>query len=70
VPGVFDVAAQRHLAAQSSDSIFKQLKTIRNVTSPQPSYSAKAEYPVRRSFSILSLAPRNTGSPAFAGDDG
>jgi hypothetical protein len=30
------------------------------------SYSAKAEYPVRRSFSTLSLAPRNTGSPAGA----
>jgi hypothetical protein len=34
------------------------------------SYSAKAEYPVRRGFSIPSLALRNTGSPAFAGDDG
>jgi len=36
----------------------------------RPSYSAKAEYPVRRSFSFPSLMPRNTGSPAFAGDDG
>jgi len=35
-----------------------------------PSYSAQAEYPVRRSFSVRSLTPRNTGSPAFAGDDG
>src|ERR1700722_3239057 len=35
----------------------------------KPSYSAKAEYPVRRSFSVRSLAPRNTGSPAFVGDD-
>jgi hypothetical protein len=35
-----------------------------------PSYSAKAEYSVRCGFSIPSLAPRNTGSPAFAGDDG
>ena len=34
------------------------------------SYSAKAEYPVRRGLSIPSLTPRNTGSPAFAGDDG
>jgi hypothetical protein len=33
------------------------------------SYSAKAEYPVRRSFSAPSPTPRNTGSPAFAGDD-
>jgi len=39
------------------DSIFKH---------PNPSYSAKAEYPVRHSFSIPSLAPRNTGSPAGA----
>jgi hypothetical protein len=39
---------------------------------------AKAEYPGRCGFSIPSLAPRNTGSPAFclartdqkAGDDG
>jgi hypothetical protein len=47
--------------------------TDRFVTSllcQEPSYSAKAEYPVRRSFSIPSLTPRNTGSPAFAGDDG
>src|SRR5712664_1640944 len=29
-----------------------------------PSYPAHAGYPVRRGFS-----PRNTGSPAFAGDD-
>src|SRR5260370_15599732 len=29
----------------------------------------EAEYPVRRGFSILSLMSRNTGSPAFAGDD-
>jgi hypothetical protein len=36
----------------------------------RPSYSAKAEYPVRRSFSFPSLMSRNTGSPAFAGDDG
>src|SRR5258708_27461881 len=36
----------------------------------QPSYSAKAEYPVRRSLSIPLLTSRNTGSPAFAGDDG
>jgi hypothetical protein len=27
------------------------------------SYSAKAEYPVRRGFSVLSPTPRNTGSP-------
>jgi hypothetical protein len=27
-------------------------------------------YPVRGGFSIPSLALRNTGSPAFAGDDG
>jgi hypothetical protein len=27
------------------------------------SYSAKAEYPVRRSFSIPPLRPRTTGSP-------
>jgi hypothetical protein len=33
------------------------------------SYSAKAEYPVRRGLSIPSLASRSTGSPAFAGDD-
>ena len=32
----------------------------------ESSYSAKAEYPVRRSFSIPSLTPRNTGSPAGA----
>jgi hypothetical protein len=35
----------------------------------RPSYSAKAEYPVRCERSPLSPAPRNTGSPAFAGDD-
>ena len=35
----------------------------------QSSYSAKAGYPVRRELSVLSLTPRNTGSPAFAGDD-
>jgi hypothetical protein len=35
----------------------------------RPSYSAKAEYPVRCGFSISSLTPRVTGSPAFAGDD-
>jgi hypothetical protein len=34
------------------------------------SYPAQAGYPVRRGFSILSLTSRNTGSPAFAGDDG
>ncbi len=39
-------------------------------SSQKPSYSAKADYPVRRGFSTPSLAPRNTGSPAFAGDDG
>jgi hypothetical protein len=36
----------------------------------RPSYSAKAEYPVRRSFSFPLLTSQNTGSPAFAGDDG
>src|SRR6266513_3732878 len=36
----------------------------------RPSYSAKAEYPVRCGFSIAPLTSRNTGSPAFAGDDG
>ena len=30
----------------------------------------EAEYPVRRGFLILSLTLWNTGSPAFAGDDG
>ena len=35
-----------------------------------PSYSAKAEYPVCREFSIPSRASRNTGSSAFADDDG
>jgi hypothetical protein len=35
----------------------------------KPSYSAKAEYPVRCGFSARSWTPRNTGSPAFAGDD-
>src|SRR5258708_62811 len=29
----------------------------------------EAEYPVRRGLSVLSLMSRNTGSPAFAGDD-
>src|SRR5713226_1330843 len=38
--------------------------------SRRPSYSAKAEYPVHCDLSIPSLTPRNTGSPAFAGDDG
>src|SRR5216684_8979895 len=33
------------------------------------SYSAKAEYPVRRARSIPSLALHNTGSSAFADDD-
>jgi hypothetical protein len=33
------------------------------------SYSAKAEYPVRSERSLPSPAHRNTGSPAFAGDD-
>jgi hypothetical protein len=37
---------------------------------PLLSYSAKAEYPVRREFSVQSRAPRNTGSSAFADDDG
>jgi hypothetical protein len=32
----------------------------------ESSYSAKAEYPVRRSFPVPSLAPRITGSPAGA----
>ena len=36
---------------------------------PRPSYPAYAGYPVRHGFSVLSLTPRNTGSPAFAGDD-
>jgi hypothetical protein len=36
----------------------------------RPSYSAKAEYSVRCSFPLPSLTSRNTGSPAFAGDDG
>src|ERR1700687_890555 len=36
----------------------------------EPSCSAKAAYPVRHSFAIPSLTFRNTGSPAFAGDDG
>ena len=36
----------------------------------KPSYPARAGYPVRRGFSIPSLTPRSTGSPAFAGDDG
>jgi hypothetical protein len=35
----------------------------------RPSYPAHAGYPVRRGLSIPSLTPRNTGSPAFAGDD-
>src|ERR1700682_409205 len=35
-----------------------------------PPYSAKAEYPVRRGFAAPLPAPRNTGSPAFAGNDG
>ena len=35
----------------------------------RPSYSANAEYPVRRSFSIRSRTSRNTGSSAFADDD-
>ena len=35
-------------------------------SSQKPSYSAKAEYPVRRGFSTPSLAPWNTGSPAGA----
>jgi hypothetical protein len=34
------------------------------------SYPAQAGYPVRRGFSIPSLAFRNTGSSAFADDDG
>src|SRR5229473_3848373 len=38
--------------------------------SQRPSYSAKAEYPVRRALSIPSPPLWNTGSPAFAGDDG
>jgi hypothetical protein len=32
--------------------------------------AARAGYPVRRGLSMPSLPPRNTGSPAFAGDDG
>jgi hypothetical protein len=36
----------------------------------RPSYPAQAGYPVRRGASIPLLMPRNTGSPAFAGDDG
>jgi hypothetical protein len=36
----------------------------------KPSYSAKAGCPVRRNFSVRLLTPWNTGSPAFAGDDG
>jgi hypothetical protein len=28
------------------------------------------EYPVRRGFAVLSLTSLETGSPAFAGDDG
>jgi len=36
----------------------------------EPDDKAPAGYPVRRGFSILSLMSRNTGSPAFAGDDG
>jgi len=43
-----------------SHSNFKQLSS---------SYPAHAGYPVRRGFSILSRMSRNTGSPAFAGDD-
>src|ERR1700732_4856774 len=34
---------------------------------PLPSYPAQAGYPVRCGFSVLSLPPRITGSPAFAG---
>src|SRR5450631_1511044 len=38
----------------------------------QPSYSAKAEYPVRRDFAVLSPALWNTGRirPVKPGDDG
>jgi hypothetical protein len=36
----------------------------------EPSYSAKAEYPVRRDLSRPSLTPRSTGSSAFADADG
>jgi len=39
-------------------------------SSRRPSYFASAEYPVRSGFSSPSLIPRNTGSPAFADDDG
>jgi len=35
-------------------------------SSQKPSYSAKAEYPIHRSFFDPSLTPRNTGSPAGA----
>jgi hypothetical protein len=42
------------------DSILKQ------PLHKKPPYSAQAEYPVRCELSLLSRAPRNTGSPAFA----
>src|ERR1700722_10513637 len=38
-------------------------------TSALRSCPAKAGYPVRRGLTVRSQAPRNTGSPAFAGDD-
>ena len=47
-----------------------RMSRVTNTAPSRSSYSAKAEYPVRRSFSIPSYPLWNTGSPAFAGDDG
>src|SRR6266852_6113374 len=61
--------AVRCANAQPSWSLAKKALS-RGRFSPRPSYSAKAEYPVRCGLLAPSLVPRNTGSSAFADDDG
>jgi hypothetical protein len=44
--------------------------TLTDPIHPAPSYPAHARYLVRRGLSVLPRLLPNTGSPAFAGDDG
>src|SRR5437763_15671607 len=63
-----DRALQRPLRLRTFVSSLR-LRLLSLVPLAPPSYSANAEYPVRRGSAILARAPLDTGSPAFAGDD-
>src|SRR6266852_4545601 len=69
------------LARQPRQQAGVELGVVHCAASPEASYpptgrpngrpmTGSGGYPVRRSLSISSLMSRNTGSPAFAGDDG